>query len=281
MSANPAGPQKKTFAWSGGNAWIDAQEMLDGMFAPFEELLVQAVTAHAAKRVLDIGCGTGSTTIAAAGKVGGAGHAVGIDISDPMLAVARERAARAGVAATFICGDAQTHAMPQASFDFFISRFGVMFFSDPIQAFANLKRAATEDAGLYCIAWRGAEENPFMTTAERAVGSLLPNLPARVPNAPGQFGFADDGRVRGILEDAGWRGIEVSPLDVECKFPRRELERYTTRMGPVGNMLHEVDATTRGQVIEKLHSAFDEFVHGSEVRYNAACWAIGAGSKRR
>jgi SAM-dependent methyltransferase len=281
MSANPADAQKNAWNGPGGNAWVDFQEMLDGMFAPFEKLLVEAVAKHSAKRVLDIGCGTGSTTIAAARKIGAAGRAVGVDISEPMLAVARERATDAGVAASFVWADAQTHEFPQASFDFVISRFGVMFFADPIQAFANLKRAATDDAGLYCIAWRGPEENPFMTAAEHAVGPLLPNLPARVPNAPGQFGFADDGRVRGILEDAGWRGIEVRPLDVECKFPQRELERYTTRMGPVGNMLHEVDATTRGHVIEKLRTAFVEFVHGTEVRYTAACWAISAGSRRR
>jgi SAM-dependent methyltransferase len=276
MSANPADVQRKAWNGPGGNAWVEHQELLDGMFAPFEKLLVEAVSRHSAKRVLDIGCGTGSTTIAAVRKIGAAGRAVGVDISEPMLSVARERAARAGVAASFVCADAQTHLFPPASFDFFISRFGVMFFADPIQAFANLKRAATDGAGLHCIAWRGPEENPFMTTAEQAVGPLLPNLPARVANAPGQFGFADDGRVRGILEDAGWRGIEILPLDVECRFPQRELEGYTTRLGPVGNLLPEVDASTRVRIIETLHTAFAAYVHGPEVRFTAACWAFSA-----
>jgi SAM-dependent methyltransferase len=265
-------------AWKGpsGNAWVDLQETLDGMFAPFEERLVAAVAAHGARQVLDVGCGTGSTTIAAARQAGLDGRAVGVDISEPMLALARERAAQAGVDATFICADAQSHAFSPASFDFVISRFGVMFFGNPTQAFANIRRATTDDAGLYCIVWRGPEENPFMTAAERAVRPLLPQLPVREPNAPGQFGFADDARARRLLAEAGWRGVDIQPLDVECIFPQRDLESYTTRLGPVGGLMHELDESTRARVTEKLHSAFTDYVHGSEVRFKAACWEISA-----
>jgi len=264
--------------WNGtsGCAWVDLQETLDGMFAPFEDLLVEAVTAHAASHVLDVGCGTGSTTIAAARMLGAAGRAVGIDISEPMISVARERAVRAGAAASFACADAQDHAFSPASFDFIISRFGVMFFDDPPRAFANLRRACSDGAGLFCIAWRSPGENPFMTAAERAVGSMLPGLPAREPNVPGQFGFADETRVRRILEEGGWRDIGIRPLDAECKLPHRELERYMTRLGPVGSRMADLDEPVRARIVGKMRAAFDAYVHGTEVRYTAACWVITA-----
>ncbi|MBW8720333.1 MAG: class I SAM-dependent methyltransferase, partial [Variovorax paradoxus] len=163
----------------GGRAWVDAQESLDQLFAPFENLLVDEARAASAQRVLDVGCGTGATTLAIAGVLGAAGHCVGADISEPMIAAARVRAERAGIPASFICGDVQRHAFEPASFDLVVSRFGVMFFDSPVQAFANLRHAAKDGAMLRAIAWRSAAENPFMTTAERAAAPLLPNLPAR------------------------------------------------------------------------------------------------------
>src|SRR5690349_15766118 len=118
--------------WNGpaGRAWVDAQEPLDQMFQPFEDLLVAAIAAGSGGRVLDVGCGTGSTTLAVARRLGPTGRCKGIDISEPMLAAARARAAREGVPASFIRADAQVHAFAPASFDMIISRFGVMFFED-------------------------------------------------------------------------------------------------------------------------------------------------------
>ena len=108
-----------------------------------------------------------------------------------MIAAARARAERERTPADFVCADAEVHAFEPASFDTIISRFGVMFFDDPVRAFANLRRAARDDARVRCIAWRSAADNPFMTTAERAAAPLLPTLPARRPDAPGQFAFAN------------------------------------------------------------------------------------------
>ena len=264
--------------WNGvaGCAWVQAQQALDQMFKPFEDLLVAAASARPAGRVLDVGCGTGSTTLAVARRPAAKGRCAGIDISAPMIAAARTRAEREGVPASFICADAQTHAFEPAGFDLIISRFGVMFFDDPVRAFANLRRAASDDAGLRLVAWRSAAENPFMTTAERAAAPLLPQLPARRPSAPGQFAFADPDRVSRILEHSGWGEIEVRPIDVACTLPEKELVGYLSRLGPVGRVLHEVDERTRTQVIETVRAAFDPYVHGTEVRFSAACWTIGA-----
>jgi SAM-dependent methyltransferase len=264
--------------WNGtsGCAWVESQQLLDNLLEPFENALMQAIRAGSSSHVLDVGCGTGSTTVSAARLLGEKGQCTGIDISEPMLAVARMRAEREKTSAKFICADAQTHAFAPASFDTIISRFGVMFFADPIAAFANLHRAATKGARLCCIAWRGAADNPFMTTAERAAALLLPNTPPRIPDGPGQFGFADPQRVRGILEQSGWSDIDLQPLDVVCRFPETELIGYFTRFGPVGQALQQADETTRNRVIATVRTAFDPYVHGSEVRFNAGAWTISA-----
>ncbi|MFY0524622.1 class I SAM-dependent methyltransferase [Archangium gephyra] len=268
---------EQTTLWNGpaGRAWVEAQEVLDQMFKPLEDLLVEAV-AGSGRQVLDVGCGTGSTTLAVARLLGAKGRCTGIDISEPMITAARARAERDGTPASFIRANAQNHAFEPASFDMIISRFGVMFFDDFAQAFANLKRAAKDDAELRFVAWRSPSENPFMTTAERAAAPLLPNLPARRPDAPGQFAFADQRRVHRILEESGWAGIDIRPIDVACTLPEKELIRYLTRLGPLGLILHEVDDRTRTQVIETVCAAFEPYVHGAEVRFNAACWMVGA-----
>jgi SAM-dependent methyltransferase len=246
------------------------------LFAPFEDLLVAAVTAASARTVLDVGCGTGGTTLAVARRLGGNGRCVGIDISGPMLELACVRADAEHLPAQFVHADAERYAFEPAVFDALISRFGVMFFERPVDAFANLRRAAQPDATLCLIAWRSPADNPFMTTAERAAAPLLPNLPPRKPDAPGQFALADRDRVQTILQDSGWREIELRPIDVNCTMPRTDLAQYVTRLGPVGRVLQNADERTRAPIVEAVLSAFDPYVHGHEVRFTAACWMIGA-----
>jgi SAM-dependent methyltransferase len=269
---------EQTRLWNGaaGRAWVDEQRLLDRIFKPFETPLVEAVGSGHGRRVLDVGCGTGSTTLAVARLLGANGRVTGIDVSEPMIAAARARAEREGAPATFICANAQHFAFEPAIFDMIISRFGVMFFDDPVRAFSNLRRASTDDAEVRLIAWRSAAENPFMTTAERAAAPLLPDLPPRQPDAPGQFAFANSDRVRTIFEESGWAEIDIRAIDVACALPETELVRYVTRLGPVGLILLEADEPTRARVIDTLRPAFDPYVHGDEVRFIAACWMIGA-----
>jgi SAM-dependent methyltransferase len=273
----PTGDTQATL-WNGraGCAWIDAQSVLDAMLQPFETLLVDAVAAASATRVLDVGCGTGSTTLAIARRLAADGCSVGIDISAPMVEAARIRAAREDSAARFIRADAQAYAFEPAGFDLVVSRFGVMFFDDPPLAFANLRRAARDDARLWFVAWRSAADNPFMTAAERAAAPLLPTLPPRRPDVPGQFAFADPQRVQEILEQGGWSEVDIRPIDVECTLPERDLLQYMSRLGPVGLLLQEANACTRERVLARVRAAFDPYVHGDEVRFTAACWMVGA-----
>ena len=275
-----ADEQRRLWNGSSGRVWVEMQDLLDEAYKPIEDLLVAAVSEKSRTHVLDVGCGTGSTTLAVARRLGATGQSTGIDISEPMIAAARVRADREGVPARFICADVQIYPFDPQRVDMIISRFGVMFFADPVQAFANLRRAATDDAELECIAWRSAAENPFMTTAERAAAAILPSLPARRPDAPGQFAFANGLRVAAMLEASGWAEIDLRPIEVDCTMPEQELVRYLTRLGPVGLALQQADEQTRARVIETVRPAFDPFVDGKEVRFQAACWLIRARAGR-
>lgn len=166
--------------WNGpaGQAWLHMQALLDSLFEPFEALLVDAVRWHGPHAVLDIGCGTGATTLAIARALAPYGSCTGADLSQMMIDRARQRAAQEaeGVHANFRSGDA-SRLEGAGPFDMATSRFGVMFFDDPAAAFERIRAAMVPDAPLAAIAWRSPAENPFMTCAERAAAPLLPPLP--------------------------------------------------------------------------------------------------------
>ncbi|WP_284734421.1 class I SAM-dependent methyltransferase [Sphingosinicella terrae] len=270
--------QDQSALWNGaaGRAWVDQQALLDTAFEPIEHWLAEVAARAQARRVLDVGCGTGSTTLAIARRLAPAGQCLGVDISAPMIARARDRAGQAQARAAFAEGDAETYAFAPDTFDLIVSRFGVMFFRDPVAAFANVRRSAQRGGALTLLVWRGPEENAFMTTAERAAAPLLPQLPPRKKDGPGQFAFADPARVRLILAQAGWSDIGIEAVDFACAFPRSGLASYVTRLGPVGLFLQGADEAIRSRIVDAVLPAFDGYVDGAEVRFVAACWKIVA-----
>jgi SAM-dependent methyltransferase len=260
-----------------GPVWVEMQATLDAMLQPFGTLLIEHALNDETRSVLDIGCGAGWTTFAAARRVGQSGACVGVDVSAPLIDQATKRLRDERLDnVSFVRADAQTHAFEPHRFDAVISRFGVMFFDDPVAAFANIKRAARPGGTLAFVAWRSPAENPFMTTASRAAAPLLPDLPKPDPNAPGQFAFADGDKVRRILESSGWKSIDTRPIDVSSSVPERELLTYVTKLGPVGLALKEVDQQTRARTIEVVHAAFAPFIRDGAARFSTACWLVTA-----
>lgn len=262
---------------AGGRTWVEMQAVLDDMLAPIGAPLLDEAFPGEAGRVLDIGCGAGATSLSMARRLGPTGLCLGVDISAPMVAAAKARAAAEGLAsAAFVQADAQTHGFDPEQFDAVISRFGVMFFDDAAAAFANIRRAARRRAKLAFVAWRSPAENPFMTTAGRAAAPILPHLPAPNPDAPGPFAFADGDRVQRILEASGWTDIAIRPIDVPSGVAEKDLLAYITKLGPLGLALRDVDEPTRARVAEAVRAAYDPYVQEGAARFTAACWLVSA-----
>jgi SAM-dependent methyltransferase len=259
-----------------GHTWVEMNAVLDRMLAPFEAKLTADAFPGPGRRVLDIGCGAGATTLAMARRLGPEGHALGVDISEPLVAAARARAAAENLPASFVCADAQTHPFEPGAVDAAISRFGVMFFDDPVAAFANIRGALVSGGRLSFIAWRSPLENPFMLSAAAALAPLLPPQPPPEPAAPGQFAFADGERVRGILAASGWSGAAVSPLDLPGEVSEADLMAFAGRLGPAGRALQDADAATKVKAVEALKAAYAPYVTDGVARFATACWWVTA-----
>lgn len=274
-------PANSSPDWSSaaGNAWVGVQDLTDSVYEPFERLLTDEAARGPANRVLDVGCGTGVTTIAIARRLGPGAECTGVDVSEPMIEAARRRAEQAGLDVRFELANAQTHRFETGTFDLVVSRWGVMFFGDPVAAFANLREAA-RGGQLRSITWRSYVENPFMTVAEEAAAPLLEGFkPRRADEAPGQFGLADEKSTTEILESAGWREVELQPVDVTCRFPESELIRYFTGLGPLARHLDGLpESRIPADLVTTVRDAFSPYIRDGEVRFNAACWMIRANS---
>src|SRR5512145_2332607 len=199
-----------------GPVWVANQERLDQQIRPHGELALAALAPARGERVLDLGCGCGETALALAQRVGAKGFVLGVDLSEPMLARARQRAAAAGLGQLeFLAADAQTAALGEARFDAAFSRFGVMFFAAPEVAFGNVRRALVPGGRIAFVCWRPVSENAWVLVPMQAAAPLFPSLPAPPPpDAPGPFSFGDAGRVRRILEAAGFEDIQIEPADL-------------------------------------------------------------------
>jgi SAM-dependent methyltransferase len=193
-----------------GDLYLREVDRWDGTGRRFGEAMLETVGLRPGERVLDVGCGHGTTTFEAARLVAPGGVAVGNDISAPLLDLARSRAAAAGIGnVEFVEGDAQLHPFEQETFDVIISRFGTMFFTDPEAAFANLGRAVRPGGRMAFVAWQDPLKAEWIAVAVRAVAPHVgfPDLGA--PGAPGPFAFADGDRLRRIVEAGGFTDVTL------------------------------------------------------------------------
>jgi SAM-dependent methyltransferase len=258
-----------------GKTWAEFQDALDRQVGPLGARVIEILAPAAGERFLDIGCGCGETTLELAKRVGPSGAVLGVDISQPMLAVARERAA--GVAqASFLQADAQAHPFEAGAYDAIHSRFGVMFFQDPVAAFANLRRALKPGGRLAFVCWRAPAENPIMILPMAAAAPHLPPPVPPTPGAPGPFAFADADRVRGILAGAGFHDIALEPQDMAAGGNSLEgALDLALRVGPLGAQLRE-RPEARPAVIADVRAALASHLRDGRVFLPSATWIVSA-----
>jgi len=262
---------------AGGLTWATLHESLERQIDPLGLRAIEALAPRPGERILDIGCGCGQTSLQLAEAVGPGGAVVGLDISRPMLKVARERAAKATVTqASFLEADAQTHPFQPGDFDAVFSRFGVMFFSDPTAAFANIRTALRPGGRMSFVCWRTMPENAFMALPLKAALAHVPPPPPPQPNAPGPFAFADADRLKGILIDAGFSEVALVPLD--RKIGSGDLEQtlaMALKIGPLGAMLRE-HPESRDLVIDAVREALRPHEGPDGVMLDSAAWIVTA-----
>ena len=260
-----------------GETWVTFQAQLDRQIEPLGAEALRVLNPGAGERVIDIGCGCGQTTLALAERVGAPGAVTGVDISRPMLGVARGRPVPAGAATPrFAEADAQTADLGRGVYDAVFSRFGVMFFADPAAAFANIRAALAAGGRMTFVCWRPMAENLWMRLPLEAALPLLPPLPPPDPTAPGPFAFADPDRVRGILTQAGFTDIAIQPFDARIGGGGLdETVAMTFRIGPLGAALREYqDAAPK--VAEAVRQAVAAYETADGVLMPAAVWVVSA-----
>ncbi len=269
--------QKEYWNSQVGDEWVRHADAIDGMLAGVTAAALAALQLRLGERALDIGCGGGATTQQAAELVGAGGRVVGVDISRPMLELARRRAEGRNTI-TFIEADAGAGAIPGAPFDAAFSRFGVMFFEEPVAAFANIRGAMKPGGRLAFACWRPFKENLWSAEPLGALTPLLkePLKPAD-PNAPGPFALADADKTRRVLDEAGWREINIAPWDgpVVIGANAREAAAYLLKIGPCARAISEQDLDPAAA--ERLLVQFFQPREAPEgVALPAACWIVRA-----
>ena len=258
--------------WEGmAPIWIDIEERIEGTASEPGQAAMKALRPQPGEKVLDLGCGTGGTSITLAGMVEPGGSVVGADISAEMLVRARQRAQGSGTAnVEFVHADVESEDFGERTFDAGFSRFGVMFYSDPIKAFGNVRASLRPGARLSFVCWQQIFANEWMMVPGMAVMSVTgtpPPMPAE--GEPGPFSLSDPKHVQAVLERAGYRDVEVAPYNDWVVLPQSEIARYagtSLLVGAAREALKEADDATRAKAAEAVAGALREKLSDGEVR---------------
>jgi ubiquinone/menaquinone biosynthesis C-methylase UbiE len=262
-----------------GPRWTAMQSRLDALFAELTAAALDFAAPEPGEAVLDIGCGTGATLLELAPRVAPSGSVFGIDVSRVMLDLAQARVRAAGAAnVTLTLADAASHHFADVAFDLAFSRFGVMFFADPVAAFANIRLGLRHGARLAFVTWQSFAENPFFHVAYHAAAPHLPPLPKTDPNAPGPFSLADPARVRHVLQAAGFSGIELVPLATSMRIGGTigDAVEFAGKVGPAARALSGGDAAQRAAAEAAIGAAFAAYAGAGGIVLPGACWLVRA-----
>lgn len=266
-------------AWDGpeGDHWTENAERYEATSERYGQVLLDAITFAGDEDILDVGCGTGRSTRDAARR-SPQGTTLGIDLSSRMLAHARQVAQVEGLTnVRFEHGDAQVYPFDRGAFDVAISLFGSMFFNDPVAAFANIRGALRSRGQLALLAWRDLASNEWVAAIRGALamGRDLPMPPA---GAPGPFAFADPARLEGLLQEAGYRDVNVYQVDESLRFGKDAADAFSfvSTFGITKGLTHDLDDPTKAAALDALRAVLTEHDTGDGVLFGASAWLITA-----
>lgn len=260
----------------GGENWAEMSDHYDRLNRAFGERIVERLAPQPGERVLDVGCGNGALCLAIAPV---ADSVVGLDISGPMLERAAARAAAAGLTnVTFEKGDAQVHSLPDSSFDAAVSRFGVMFFEDPVAAFANIGRMLRPGGRLVFSCWQQMFENEWITVPAGAALAHVPMPQLGEPGAPGPFALADADKVRSVLTEAGFSDVALEDVRSPMHFgdSADDALAFLQRTEMASTLMKDADEETVARAWAAVREALVPYDSFEGVRLNGAAWLVTA-----
>ena len=267
-----------------GPKWIGLGEVMDRRMRAVNDLLLAAAAARPGETVLDIGCGAGTTTLHLAEAVSDSGALLGVDISETMLTTARRRLGERALSnVELLLGDAQVHAFPPERFDLVVSRFGVMFFDDPVAAFTNIRRTMRAGGRMCFVCWAPLEDNPHWSVpldiVERHLGPGVPSIDNGPAHAPGPLAFSDDAYLAGILQAAGFAEVEIDPASTRIDGSTAEQEaEFACIMGPSSRLIAErkPDDAVLVSIKQAMAEAFAPYDTGSGAQLPASVFTVKA-----
>jgi SAM-dependent methyltransferase len=271
------GNQEQLRAWDGdeGAYWAEHAEAYDKSLAGYQDGFMAAAAIGPGDRVLDVGCGTGQTTRAAA-RVAASGRAHGVDLSARMLDVARALAAREGVRnIDFEQADAQVHPFPTSGYDVAISRTALMFFADRRAGFANLARALRPGGRLCALVWQPVPVQEWVRDFTSALAAGR-DLPAPPPDAPSPFSLADPDVARGLLTGSGFVDVTIEPSAAPMWFGDDPEQAYDFVVGMLGWMVASLDDASKAGALAALRRSLDAHAGAVGVAYESGVWTITA-----
>ncbi len=265
----------------GGEKWLRFQETMDTNFMPFGRRAMAAAAILPGERVLDVGCGCGDTSHELARCVGPDGRVLGIDISEPILARAMSRTKSVTEGnVDFECGDAQVLRLEAGAYDVVFSRFGVMFFDDPVAAFKNLRRGLKSGGRIAFVCWQPAKDNEWVSTSLGVVANHAPLPTPPGPEKPGGLSFGDPERVNRILTASGYTGVAIDGFETPFTVGSNvdEAVAFLTQMGPASGAIAQSGAgeTIKSRIAADLGVALGPYETELGVTMGSATWVVTA-----
>ena len=271
--------QRDFWSGKGGDIWVERQNAMDTMLSPLGEAALNKLNLNEGENVLDIGCGCGNTTLNIAKRISPDGQVTGLDISKPMLKRAKESANEMSISnASFNCVDVQTDDMGEEVYSAAFSRFGVMFFEDPVAAFCNINKSLITGASLSFICWQSPALNPWQSLFIEAVKKYV-DLPSPPPRSPSPFAFMESEYVSSILEESNFQNIMIEGHEAEVNmFSGRSLsdsvKDYISINPVVSGMLKDSTEQEKTEIINSAIEAFSPYYSAKGLMFPSATWLV-------